>query len=339
MTRTNDTARERQLERYLLGTLAADEQDRLEEAFLADHDLFGELDAAEGVLIDRYLEGDLPSEERQIFEERLLPSQRVRDRVAMAGALQRLADERARCTDGEAGAEVVPISPFQPRGTVPPRRTTNWLAWAACLVLMLATGYLAVLNVRLQGRFEDVRAKGQEAVDRMTAAEQVATEQAEELSAATSRAQSSTRRISSLEEELAERKDRIADLENELGKSERSTPEPSALTAKPSIVLLALTTRGDDQPIIELPKDRPLEFQLDLDRLHPDHPLTVIVRRDGNLIWEQNDLEVTAVGQETMVSVTLPAASLFAGSYLFEVIINDDNEEYTVGSYSLVARN
>jgi len=341
MTRTNDTARERQLERYLLGTLSDDEKDRLESALLADHDLFSELDASEGSLIDRYLEGDLASEERQLFEERLLPSQRVRDRVAMAGALQRLADQRARHAKDEDGRVVVPISPFQNQRPVPGRSTTNWLAWAACLVLMLATGYLAVLNVRLQGRFENAHSDHQVAVDRALLAERKAAEHEEALADALARLQNENADSSQLREALALRDEQISKLETEIKNGRRTPSNSQADEAQETILFLALATRAEENPtVLSLPIDGRVVLQLDLDRYHPPNGtrLQAVVERNGTPVWREEHLKPRFVGAEAMVPLVLPGEVLFPGSYTISITKAKPTEaEQTIGSYRFTA--
>jgi len=337
MTRTNDTARERQLERYLLGTLAADDQDRLEEAFLADHDLFGELDAAEGILIDRYLEGDLPSEERQIFEERLLPSERVRDRVAMAGALQRLADERARRTDGEAGAGVVPISPFQNQRPVPGRSTTSWLAWAACLVLMLATGYLATLNIRLQNQFSEVHARYEAVLKRAAEAEEEAKTNAEALSEAVSRVGDTEAVSSHFRDELAFRNEQIDKLKVEIAQMQTG----QATTAvDPVVVFLAIATRSmAPMPVVERPTKAPIKLQLDLDRFEPEGDLEAVVKRDGIEVWRRQDLEPVFAGPEAMTPLVLPNEMLLEGLYTIELTERTGDTTTPLNEYQFAIKN
>jgi len=340
MTRTEDSTRERELERYLLGILSDDEKDRLESALLADHDLFSELDAAEGMLIDRYLDADLSPDDRRLFEERLLPSERVRERIAMAGSLQRLADQRARRVDDQDGGEVVPISPFHDQKPVPGRSATSWLAWAACLVLMLATGYLTILNVRLQNRFDNAQSEHQAAVERASVAEKKVSANSEALDKATLQALDQGAEASRLRELLAESQERVATLESTLTSSPPSrATEKEGHRAETTVLFLALATRAEGQyPVLELPIEGPVRLQLDLDRLHPTQRLMVTVKRSGVPVWRQDDIAPVFLGSDSMLPLDLPAELFFEGTYTIEVSEVDPEQAVIIGAYTLTVR-
>jgi hypothetical protein len=79
--------REMRLTRYLLGRMAPEEQERLEDEYAADPDLHDQLRAIERDLIDRYVRGEL--QEPEEFEKVFLASPSRRQKVAFARALMR----------------------------------------------------------------------------------------------------------------------------------------------------------------------------------------------------------------------------------------------------------
>lgn len=70
--------------RYLLGKLSDAESARLEERSFVDDRVFDLIESAEDELIDAYVGGNLSSEDRERFENKLLKSERVAERVEFA---------------------------------------------------------------------------------------------------------------------------------------------------------------------------------------------------------------------------------------------------------------
>jgi hypothetical protein len=81
--------------RYLLGDLADDERDRLQQAYFEDEDLFARLLAAEDDLIDAYVSGSLTEAERDRFEQRFGRAPRHQRRLEFARLLRRAGEARA----------------------------------------------------------------------------------------------------------------------------------------------------------------------------------------------------------------------------------------------------
>lgn len=341
MTRTEDTARERELERYLLGTLSDDERDRLEAALLEDHALFLELDAAEGILIDRYLEGDLPAEERQLFEKRLLPTERAGNRLAMTSALERLAARRTQPAADEGSSENFPLARLDLPRPVRGRSATVWLAWAACLVLLLATGYLSVLNGRLQTELDTVQTDRQVAIERAVRAEQEGTEELDALAELRVQTLERDERLSQLRQEVNLRDERIAELEREADVREQTAVRAHPEDVKATVLFLALATRTHQKrAALSLPLTGHVKLQLDLDRLRLKGPLSAVVERDGVPVWHEDGLQPETSGLETMLPLNLPAQIFTAGEY--KIIVKDaegkPEPSAFVGSYQLTVR-
>ena len=70
--------------RYLLGTLSEDERARLEERYFSDDKDFEEIEIAEEELIDRYVRGELTGAEHAEFEQTVVRSPRLVERVEFA---------------------------------------------------------------------------------------------------------------------------------------------------------------------------------------------------------------------------------------------------------------
>lgn len=72
---------------YLLNELSKDDQERFEDGYLEDEDLFEQVRALEEELIEDYVKGELSTRERQLFEGHYLASAERRARVAAARRL------------------------------------------------------------------------------------------------------------------------------------------------------------------------------------------------------------------------------------------------------------
>jgi anti-sigma-K factor RskA len=75
------------LARYLLGDVSAEDRERLENAYLADDEIWESLTAVENDLIDAYVRGDLPERKKQQFEQHFLDSPEKYERLEMARLL------------------------------------------------------------------------------------------------------------------------------------------------------------------------------------------------------------------------------------------------------------
>lgn len=82
-----DKAQEARLTRYLLGMGAPAEREILESEYVADEEVFEQMLVAEEELIDAYVHGELSSNERSGFENGLLKSPDVRERMQFARLL------------------------------------------------------------------------------------------------------------------------------------------------------------------------------------------------------------------------------------------------------------
>jgi hypothetical protein len=130
------------LDRYLLGHLSPEEEERLEIEYLGDGDAFVRFQAAEDDLIDDYANGRLSADDEGRFRERFLGRPEMAERVAFARALA-----------------ATPARPL--------RSSPRWLAAAAALFLALSCGLLA----RLTWQERAAAAAAHAAVERVAALE------------------------------------------------------------------------------------------------------------------------------------------------------------------------
>jgi hypothetical protein len=112
---------------YLLGRLSPEEEQHVEQEYLASEERFLELRAAEDELVDDFAAGRLLPDDRQRFEQRLLRHPEMGERVAFARALART-----------AAAE----SPVRP--------ATRWLPWLAAAGLVVSVGVAGLAEWRVR---------------------------------------------------------------------------------------------------------------------------------------------------------------------------------------------
>jgi hypothetical protein len=77
------------LRRYILGDLAENERESLEDCLFADENLSVSADETEQDLIDEYLRNELSSSEKQLFETNFLKTESCRQKVETARILQK----------------------------------------------------------------------------------------------------------------------------------------------------------------------------------------------------------------------------------------------------------
>src|SRR5262249_47198772 len=90
--------------------LNEEEQQAVEEALLADDELFDLLALAEDELTDEYVEGALSSTERERFENLFLPARERQRKLSFAMALRRYVTAEAGASTEAAPAETTPQS-------------------------------------------------------------------------------------------------------------------------------------------------------------------------------------------------------------------------------------
>ncbi|HJR61013.1 MAG TPA: hypothetical protein VJ813_16500 [Vicinamibacterales bacterium] len=134
---------------YLLGTLSAEEAERVDELSIADDEVASRLQAVENDLVDAYVAGRLSGRRLEQFKSFYLMSPVRQRRVDFARTLTALGH-----------AAVPAIQPHVPRRILP-----QWALAAAALVAAVAVGYFALENRRLReqvSRSAAARAAGEQ---------------------------------------------------------------------------------------------------------------------------------------------------------------------------------
>ena len=97
------------ISRYLLGRLAEDEQQQLEEKIMVDNELFNRVLLAEDEMVEEYVQGELSESDRAGFEASFLSTPQGREQVSFAKALSeyvsRASASEAHGTTETAGEE------------------------------------------------------------------------------------------------------------------------------------------------------------------------------------------------------------------------------------------
>ncbi|HSL84995.1 MAG TPA: hypothetical protein VLF66_19625 [Thermoanaerobaculia bacterium] len=316
-----------QISRYLLGQLPKDEVDRIECQLLTETGLFELAETVEDDVIDRYVRRELAPEERRRFERRLLPSERIRERVELARALA--AHTRRRNpgrTERTRRSQVVPL--FRPAAAR--------LAWAASLVVLLLAGWLGIQLVGMHGQVDDVEAARLAAVERAGELE-AEVERARTAEARGSRA--AGERTEALESELSAARGRIAELE---ARPVPAEPTPGAAPTERRVrkpgdyatAFFALATRSDGGlEVLDLRGKEAGRLEIELGP-PPAGPVEATVTRDGVVVWHEAGVEVEALDGESMAVVVLPAQSLQSGRY--SVTVKEQGSDHPLGSHAFV---
>lgn len=322
----------RKLDDYLLGRLPGGESDALEAELLHDRRLFDLAEAAEADLLDRYVRGELATDDRKRFERHLLPSDRIRERVATARALQSWTDRQ------------------RPRRIAAGERRVTRLAWAAALIAAIAAGALGFEVTRLHDRLDDLApAAGAVAVhvaedEPVSDTEPLPTEPAAPFAPAaderTAAADAHRERVEQLEQELSAARERIAALESNEAESASPPAERSIGTdVATASVFLTLVTRGvETEKPLELGEARYAEIQLELGRKRPSGKVRARIIRDDVTIWDERGVEVVTEAGESMARLLLPSESLIDGRYRIH-LTDETNGGTQLASYDFsVAR-
>ena len=129
---------DRALTRYLLGQLAGEDADRLDELAIVDDGMAWRVRTVENDLVDAYVRGTLDAESRRHFETHYLASPKRRAKVRFADAVRRAPWMRCGVADG--------ASPERRRGVfdVRRRRRARRVDHARCAGRTTAAGWSGV---------------------------------------------------------------------------------------------------------------------------------------------------------------------------------------------------
>jgi hypothetical protein len=143
------------LTRYLLGSLTAEESERLAELSVTDDDVSTRLDAIENDLVDAFVKGELSGQAADQFKTAYLSSPKRHEKLKFAETLYA---HQQRLEELSAASRVATLRPrnqasiwslFRLPGLVP-----QWGLAGAALLLLLTSGYLASSNHQLRQRID-----------------------------------------------------------------------------------------------------------------------------------------------------------------------------------------
>lgn len=303
---------ERVITDYLLGAAPEAETERLDELRVTDGDFAWQIQAVENDLVDVYVRGKLSGDALESFNSHYLASPRRREKVRFAEMFLALTEQLPKGGTAEARETVAASTtagktdsstPFWWGFFTFPRLTLQWSFAAAALLLLLAGGYLTLVNLRLRSQMAQTQAERAGAEER---AKELQRRLAEQRSA-----------DAEPEKELSRVRERLAQLEAQLTAG-RTSVEPRAL----QIIAfnLAPQTRGVGQiTTLGLPTGTDyvaLTLALETD----DFPAYRAALRDpatGQILWRSGRLKTSSQGK--MVRVSLRASLFKAQNYVLEI--------------------
>lgn len=316
---TSEIYDEREIIRYLLGSLSEDETVRYDELSFTDDEFAGALKAAEKDLIDAYVRGELSGQTLEQFNSFYLTSPRRREQVRFAQVFQDFAgkaierqtvasEEAARATRWRFSELLSDLNFFAAS-----RRAWSWGLAPAALVLLLAGSWLVFENRRLREQANQAQPKGGELGRR---AEELQTQLAEERAA-----------HAEAEKELARIREELTQFEAEQQQQQRRAAPQQQRGSSPSrfsvaSFILAPQTRGVGQvaPISVPARIDYVNMKLELES--DDHPVyRVALRKDADrqIIWQSGPLRARTSGKNKILVVSLRADLLPPQVYALEV--------------------
>jgi hypothetical protein len=309
-------ADDRELERYLLGLLPEEDEERLDQASVEDDSVALRLRIAEDDLIEGYVRRTLATETRQRFETYYLSSLRRRERVAFAarflGAVDRAAVRADLASGGSHSESATPV--------LHSKLVPGVLASAA--VLVVAFG-LMLLNSGQLGDLQRVAGGESAALQR---ARREPDQQLPEPRVANPPPVTGQEPVKGLETP-----GRLRPLAPAAGPSEAQEATTIAL------VLLPQMRASGPAPVLALPSgaDR-VAFEL---RLEPnDASRYEVALKDpatGRAVWRSEWLAKTSSGDEASLVVVVPARALKPQHYVFHLNVpSSGGQTDVVGSYS-----
>ena len=310
-------ADDRGLERYLLGLLPEEDEERLDQASVEDDSVALRLRMAEDDLIEGYVRRTLATETRQRFETYYLSSPRRRERVAFAARFLGAVDRAAIRADMASGG-----SHSESATTVLHSKLVPGVL-ASAAVLVVAFG-LMLLNSGQLGDLQRVSGGESAALQR---ARREPDQQLPGPRAANPPPVTGQEPVKRLETP---------------GRSRPLAPaaEPSEAQEATTIafVLLPQMRASGPAPVLALPAgaDR-VAFEL---RLEPNDDASryEVALKDpatGRAVWRSERLAKTSSGDEASLVVVVPARALEPRHYVFHLNVpSSGGQTDVVGSYS-----
>ncbi len=290
------------LTRYLLGELSEQEQERVEERYLGEREMFERLLAVEDEIIDAYTMGSLKGAERERFEKHFLRSSARRDRVEFAETWAVYIDRLPETSPDGKASESRFFNLFRNRAAMVPL--------AAIALLIIVSAWLIVETAWLKNELEEVSSERASLESRQQELEQQIEEQ--------------TSRNRQLEGELESERQRNQQIDSRQASSEiafllSSNVARGAGSGK-ELVITAGTERVRLQAVL-------------IEDLHSGYR-AALKTVEGAIIKSWSSLASQGGRNGRIILMTLPAAALKSGDYILTLTgVTDSGATETIDEY------
>ena len=289
-----------QLTQYLLGSLPAEESERLDELSVTDDDFAWRLREVENDLVDAYVRSELSGTTLDRFRTFYLGSPKRREKVAFAEDLLRF----------QAGAANAAVQPSEKNSffsrIFAPRRVVLQFAVAA-FAMVLVFGYLVFENARLRHQMNDARAQ------------QSSLEQNKQ----------------ELEKELGKQRAANADAQKSPGPGARSTADPDQLKMLALVLPPPARGLGPIKTITVRPNADLVVLLLTLESVDfPHYRVTLKDPVTSGVLWRSGDLETATTDGRPVLTASFRVSLLKTQNYVAEVSgLSRNGRTQIIGDY------
>jgi hypothetical protein len=277
------------LVQYLLGSLPAEETERLDELSVTDNDFATRLSVAENDLVDAYVRGELAADTADRFRTAYAATPRRREKVRFAESLlsfQKRETSSAISVHSEAEQKST-------RGSwrffTLPSLMPQWGLAAMAIILLVATAYLGLANRRLRDQLS------------RAGAERLSVEQRE---------QQLTRQLEEKSSENAGGSGAGSNLPKPLDRL-----KIAAFVLAPPIrgggQILSVSTSSDTDLVV-------LKMELEVNDF-PKYRVELEEAATRQILWTSEGLEAFSDGDRKAVSFAFPSALLKRQNYLVQL--------------------
>jgi hypothetical protein len=286
------------IRRYLLGDLAEEQCEDLEERLLTDDETFQELLLVEDELVNDYVSGELPSVDREKFRNHFLCTPDRRQKLEFASALRRYVSETT--------AVQLSAKTRQPRAW-----TKSLAAWAGFQNPVAALSLAVVLVVVMAGGLWSIFEIGrlQDQIGLILSQQLLASRQASD----------SQRQLA---EQLRREQDRAAALKHEVDRLAQAVDQRRDLP-RPGIVSLMLTpglvrSMEGSRKLTLTSGSTSVQLKLAVTNDY-DRYRAFLERNGGEEILVGDNLIAAPSGTGRLVNLTIPVDILAAGDYALKL--------------------
>lgn len=310
--------------RYLLGKLSDAESASLEERSFVDDNVFDEIEIAEDELIDAYVGGSLSAEDRERFENKLLKSGRIAERVEFA---RLLSESRSPQVMVQEPAKTSWWSGFFDISFGANPALTSAAA-TALLLVVLGLPVFVWMRMRFEGRLNLERSALEQ--QRLAIEQKLANQQAQTNKSETN-LQNAIAEAELLQQQLKETQEQVAALERR-AQNNRQSLLPASISLYPR------SLRGPGEvPLLRVSRTArtiQLRLVLDTEEDYDEYIAKIISSVDDDVL--DRDLKTTRRGRSGTIIFTFPAKDLPPGKYSVRVTGRRPSGTYDpVGEYSV----